>query len=376
MALILCDSFDHYDNATIGRKWDVASGVSVGNYGRRGTKGVQFSQGALVRNIANETEVIAGIAVFPSHSTFSALTMSSPGGVANTQTSKGYLLAVGFQGIAQAGIMFTNDGAIHAVAGGAFDLSSGAGGVVLLGSTGGGVLKFTGWNYVQMRIKIAGGSSGELEVYVGPTQVLNLTGIATINPFGAPPSHATQFFIGGGSFGALSGQGWTGKIDDVILMNRTAVDGSVMDNFLPGDVRVEYRKPNGAGASSDSELIGTSPAPTRWQSVDDTVPDDEVTGIALAADGDQDLYEHEDLPYDQADVFAVQGVMCASKDDAGLAVLSHVQRYDGDEVAEAPHYPAGGDYRVLVSPMHSAANGDPWTLENFNDSQFGVKRGV
>ncbi|MES2524031.1 MAG: hypothetical protein V4617_15095 [Gemmatimonadota bacterium] len=369
MALLFADSFDHYTAAQSGRKWDSGGVPVTAGFGRRGTAGLNFGQSTIFKNIPSRTRLIAGIAVRPSSSTFLALSLSSPGGIANSQTSKGYVLGFGLQGVSQCGLMFTNDGALHMIRGAAFELSSGAGNIELIASSESGVFSLTGWQFLELDVTFSA-AAGAYEARVNGSTVLSGSGVRTINPSGLLTAYpyATQFHLGGPAPG-LSGQGWSGRVDDLYLLDATGAK----NNSFRGDVRVAYRRPIGAGAASESIIGGSAPAGTRYQSVDDVTPDDDATVVELAADGDRDLYEHEDLPETEATVFAVQGVLLATKADAGIATLTHQQAVNGSDDGGALLHPAGGEYQYLLTPFDQSADGD-WTLEKFNDSEFGMKR--
>lgn len=371
MSLVYCDSFDHYQSAESYLKWDIGS-APVANVGRRGTQGLNWNKGGIARNIGNQTTAIIGMAVFAASSDLDTISVKHNGTpVANTLTSKCYLFGLGYQGVSQIGVAFTNDGALHIVRGGAFDLSSSEGGVNILASTAAGVLPLTGWAFVEGKFIAATGGTGTAIVRVNGQVVLNQTAVQTTRPTGGLPALYTQLFIGGPSFGGLEGAGWAGRIDDLYVFNAA---GTTNNDFI-GDVRVEYRKPNGAGNASDSTIQGSTPAPTRWQSVDDQLPDGEVTYVSLEAIDDADSYAHEDLPFDEADVYAVQHVAAARKSDAGLTAIKATQRVNSLDDQGPERYPAGGEFAYQLTPFDESADG-AWTLAKFNDSEFGVQRVV
>lgn len=371
MSLLFADSFDHYATADSPLKWDIGT-ANIAAVGRRATNGlsVNYSYG-IARNIGAQTTIICGMAVFPFSSDLDTTNIKHNGSpVSSTLTSRCYLFGLGYQGVAQIGIAFTNDGALHVIRGGAFDLGSGAGGVDILASSAANAIRMTGWSYVEAKFIASASTGGTVIVKVNGVTKITQTGVQTTRPSGGLPASYTQFLIGGATFGELVGAGWAGKVDDLYVFNGA---GDTNNDFI-GDVRVDYLRPDGAGAAADSVIQGTSPAPTRWQSVDDTLPDAEVTCVTLEAVADEDSHTHEDLPYTSATVFGVQGVIAARKSDAGLAAIVHTQRVNAATDEGDLHYPAGGEFSFFLTPFDKAADNVAWDLTRINDSEFGVKR--
>lgn len=365
MALLFCDSFDHYDITRGIYKYDRGT-PQVGSGGRRGSQcaGFAFNTAGLVRNLPAQTALVAGAAFYVTSSNYFSL--GNKWGAAaifnNSITSRSFLLGFGFQGITQCGLVLAPDGSLHVVRGAAFDLGSNSLASELVASSSATAVRFGQWTFIEMKV-----TPGSVVVRVNGVAVITAS-VSTIQ--NGMPSSYNQFYVHGGSSESADG-GWTGKIDDLYLLNTS---GAQNNDFL-GDVRVDYCKPDGPGFYSQSSIIGTNPAATRWQSVDDQIPDDAVTGVELVAEGDRDLYTHENITYDEALVFGVQGVVYARRQDAGLSAFRHTQRLSTtDNENPKVHYPAGGDYAFYLSPFDTAADGTVWSREKFNDSQFGMKR--
>ena len=359
MALIYCDSFDHYESADSIAKWDIGT-APIASVGRRATKGLNWTQNArIARNIGSQTELIAGCAIFPESSGYTAFNNGFLG-LANRALSNHMVFAFGYQSIMQVGVAFTNDGALHVVRGAAFDLGANNQQTVRVASSAAGAFPLTGWQFLEMKVT--------------PTSaIVRVNGQAVINYSGTTiqegmPSEYTQFGLGGYTFGALAGTGWSGKVDDLYLFNTS---GTTNNDFI-GDVRCDYLKPDGAGAVSDSVIGGSSPAATRWESVADQTPDDDVTFVTLAAVDDEDSYTHEDLEFEVGTVYAVQGVAYARKSDSGIVGMRHTQRVNSLFDEGPIRYPAGGEYAYFLTPFDESADG-AWTVTKVNDSEFGLK---
>lgn len=370
MALLFADSFDHYNAATSKLKWDFVKrvgGLRIESVGRRGTNGVNWSAEGVAKNIGSQTTVIAGAAFFPSATDYlPALNKHFVTQGANLVTSNALLLGFGYQGLTQVGVALAQDGSLHVVRGCALELSAFSSASERVASSSAGVMNFTGWSYLE--VKVVFGESPTVTVKVNGVTVLSYSGPNTQDGL---PDQATQFYIGGGSIGGSAGAGigWSGMVDDVYLFNAT---GDTNNDFA-GDLAVDFLRPDGDGVVSDSAIMGTSPAATRWQSVDDAVPDLNATYVQFADEDTADSYTHEDLPYTTATVLGVQGLITARKDDAGLVALRHTTRVNDTDFEGPNRYPAGNDYDLFLTPFDESADG-PWTLEKVQDSEFGVMR--
>lgn len=366
MSLIFCDSFDHYLAEDGVYKYDrlTRGTVPIASVGRRGTKGLAWSKHGLSRNIGSQTAVVAGMAVRVTSTDYvSTLNKHISVSFTNLCTSSAFLMGLGYQGIAQMGIAVASDGSLHAIRGAALDLGANSLDSQLMASSSPGAMPFNQYAFLEMKV-----NTGAVVVRVNGVEVINET-VSMVQE--GMPSTFTQFYLGGGSFsGDTAGVlGWTGSIDDLYVLNTS---GSTNNDFL-GDVRVDYKKPNGVGNSSMSVIGGTTPAATRWQSVDDQEADGTATYVTFEADDDADSYQHEDILYDSAVVFAVQGVAAVRKDDSGLSAIRHTQRVNTLDAEGPKRYPAGGEFAYQLTPFDESADG-AWTLEKFNDSEFGVKR--
>lgn len=361
MSLIFCDSFDHYSAADGIYKYDqlMTGTVPIGSVGRRGTKGLNWVRNGLTRNIGDQTGIVSGMAIkLLSTDYISTFNRHAIYTFTNLCTKGAFLMGLAYQGIAQMGIAVAADGSMHVVRGAALELGANDLSSAVMASSAAGAMPFNQYAFVEMKV-----TPSSAIVRVNGVVVINYTGGSTIQ--NGMPSTFTQFNIGGGSNSA----GWTGHCDDLYVFNT----GGTTNNDFIGDVRVDYKKPNGVGNSSMSVIGGTVPAATRWQSVDEQEADGTTTFVSLENDNDADSYQHEDILYDSATVYGVQGVAAVRKDDSGLAAIRHTQRVNTIDDEGAKRYPAGGEFAYLLTQFDESADG-AWDLTKFNDSEFGVKR--
>jgi hypothetical protein len=363
MALIFCDSFDHYSASSSAFKYD--TGIPpVSASGRRGTQGLNFTDNTsgIVRNIGAQTQVVMMAAFYLTYTDYQSVGNKHNGQIVdNICTSRAFLLGLGYQGIAQMGIAAAQDGSLHVIRGAALDLNANSTASQLVASSVPGAIKFNQWVHIAAKV-----TPTTCVVRVNNVEVINAT-VSTIQ--NGLPSTFSQVLMHGGTFGQLAGAGWAGRVDDLVVLNTS---GAANNDFL-GDVRVDYLKPNGSGYVSDSVIGGSSPAATRWQSVDDVVSDGDATFVELEEVGDKDSYAHENLLFDSATVFAVQHIIAAAKSETGLAGIRGTQRVNSINANGSTMYPAGGEYVYLLSAFDTSADGS-WTLTKLNDSEFGMER--
>lgn len=365
MSLLFADSTQHYDTTRGRYKYDFGTPSRQANGGRRGSScilinGTNFG---VRRNIGNQTALFIGAAWFPTAANYFA-PQNKPGAgalFANSITPGDMLFSFQYQGVTQCGLCLAPDGSLHVVRGAAFDLGANSLASELMASSDPNKVRFSQWSFIEFGV-----TPTTAIVRVNNVEVIN-EAVSTIQD--GLPSTFTQFSILRPN---TSAPNVAAKVHDIYLVNAS---GTRNNTFL-GDLAVDYLKPDGSGFASDSVIIGTSPAATRWQSVDDATPDDDETAVEFAAEGDADSYSHEDLPYDEATVLAVQGVVYARRQDAGLGAFVHTTRVNATTAeGSITHYPAGGEYAYFTTPFDESADG-AWTKALFDDSEFGVTREV
>jgi hypothetical protein len=382
--LLFADGFDHLEDGTVdlNRKWgSVLSGSGVAPGGRRATKGITLNT-LLQRMVGNQSSVIIGGAFFVGSGGGSFLFVNPVLPFGDSIGSHIFSFHCDDQPYIFLGL--STDGAIR-VARGAYpyvssnseiDGSNPSGASTALATSAAGVVQFASWNYIEMEVSFAYGTAGSFKVWVNDDLIFNVTLVQTIppNPADLPdthpdgprsinPTYVTQVRLGG--------TGTDGRIDDVYILNKV---GS-LNNARLGDLQVDYIRPDGPGAVSQSDIVGTSPAPSRWESVDDLEPDDGATAVRFDAAGEEDSYTHTDLPYSTATIHGVQVTAFARKSDSGIARARLTTRVNG-EVAESAALltpSAGDDYSAISAPFDESADGE-WTLEKVQDSEFGFKR--
>jgi hypothetical protein len=334
--LRFADSFDHYLTAEITKKWDVfASGgvVTIGAFGRNGTNGLRIARPdfgvAVSRGAGAQTHIVGfsfNVGSFPSNSLGEVVAFDDG---ANNQISV-LLNTVGklyvFSHGVQLGIM-------------ANPLNTGVP------------------NYIEFKCKIDN-STGTIELRVNGVAVIAASGLDTQNT-----ANATADRLRLGIAANNGGANW--DYDDLYWCDST---GAQCNDFL-GDIRVQCLRPTGVGATN----AFTPSAGANWQNVDDVTPNDDTDYNSSATPGQVDTFATGDLTPTTGTIKAVQTLVYARKDDAGVRTIAPVIRHAGaDNVGPNHNIAAGYAYYVDIFEVHPGT-GVAFTVADVNGDEFGYK---
>ena len=378
MALVFADSFDHYEtnpaNASqhnLNGKWETQ--FAARRNGRRGSWG---ARDVLLKNLQPQDTLIIGLAVFLD---FESVSLNGVWVPVGEPSRGGFGFTVYNDSQIYCKLGLGSDGRMRVTRGAYPNTSTSDGGgsyfagglASVLWTSSVPVWKFGQWNYLEWKITAKTDDTGSFEIRVNGEEVANVTGVRTVpfalgdgpaDPQYYNPENFTQFTIDS-TLG-------TNAYDDLYVLN---AEGGVNDDFL-GDLYVERILPEGAGLYSDSTIVGTTPQPTRWQSV--RVADGGTSAVQFSAVDEKDSYEFEDLPYATSTVYAVQVVAQARKEDSGFARITLTNDVNAATTDASPTLltPSAGDvYAFRTAQLDQSADGS-WTLQKVQDSEFGVRR--
>lgn len=184
-----------------------------------------------------------------------------------------------------------------------------------------------------------------------------------------------------GNIGTFSSIG-LGAIDTVaatfdLYWDDLAIDAT--DWCGPG--RVVALRPNGAGTSTVAGFTaaGSSPAATKYQSLNEATPDDAVTYVLTSAvSGDRETYTLDDLP---ADAVAIRGVKFAiriRRDGASNGICKIMTKVWGHIKLYAQHSSTASfvwfeDLGNSSPTQESSAVGGQWTIDRVNALEIGIE---
>lgn len=324
MALLFCDSFDHYSNAQLTRKWPAAAGSFIGSvgpsssYGRNGTSGVR-----VFANAANDSYLRRSFAA--------NMTTVIMGAGVKMVTGGGILFAVLDNGTLQCELRTQSDGSLKVTRNG-----------TLLGSVSApGLLDASTFRSVQWKVTISD-TVGVAEVKVDNITVITLTSQDTKNTANA---YITQYQLGE----VYTAGTYDHYIDDFWIVDTT---GGVNDTYL-GDQRVQCCFPAAEGDQADyTPSTGTNNAAL----VDETPANDDTDYVESSTVGNIDLYTITVSPSipTAATVAGVQVCTTDKKTDSGTRTARHKIRYGaGPTTANGADYAPGTAYSINCTPFNN-----------------------
>ncbi len=337
MALIFCDSFDHYATADRLLKWtaDSPNAPSIQATGRFTNALVCAGQtnGQGIRRSIGQNIVTGGMGFAYLSSAIAA------------DIGIGMLLDSTTEQLSM-----TMDGT------GLIQLRRGApAGTVL--ATGTHPLSSGTWYYIEIKATIAN-AAATAEVW--------LNGVLEATFTGDTQNTANAFFNGIRFFNNSSTNSI--RIDDHYVFDTT---GSAPNNDRLGDVRVECLFPNGNGNSS--QFVGSDADSTdNYLLVDDTTQDGDSTYVESSTVTDKDTYTMTDLTPGTGTVYGAQSVLFARKTDAGTRSIKSVARLSATETDSADKG-LSTTYLYYPDMRETKPGGGVWTVTDVNNSEWGQK---
>jgi len=338
MALLFCDSFDHYATAQFTLKW---SGVGVGAInttgGRNGTGSLRmaFGNNASVAHKAfgaSYGTLIAGFGVrhssnvpFSSH-VFSFRDNGTPQTTVQRDINNRLLV--------------TRNGTV-------------------LAGPGATVLALNVFYYIELKVVFATGATGSFTLRVNG--VNELTG-ATVQTAATANASANQiachpYETGGAAL----------DFDDFYLCDAT---GAQNNDFL-GDVRVQAILPSAAGATTQWT---PSAAVANYTTVDEATPNDDTDYNSSATLNQIDTYAYGDVTPTTGTVKGIQTNCYARKDDAGIRTIAPVIRHAAVDYVQANLPNLSTSYQYLPQVVElNPGTGVAFTIADVNAAEFGVK---
>lgn len=225
------------------------------------------------------------------------------------------------------------------------------------------LLTFNTWNYIEVKVVIASGTSGSVEVRVNGVAWLTLTGINTQNTANA---FSTQIWIETTAAANVS------YIKDIYMMADT---GTGPYTTYLGDVTVLVSFHNVAGTNQQ----WTPNTGTQTAAVQDgithtgTWPDDDTTYISDNTVGHISDFAHQTLSL-TGQIYEVCHVSYMRKDDAGSRGVAQVTIQSASVIETSSTISLGNTYQYYYDSMEvDPGTSLQWTVSGYNNSTFGVK---
>lgn len=358
MAFLFCDSFDHYQQSDMPKKWDVLSGTLGTHMGL--TQDLTAPGGGnayyvaainanswINRQLATTTTgystMIVGtwfqVTAFGQNSTTNAILSISDDGGTTIQCSVG----------------FTAAGRIGVYRGGA---TSGT----LLGTLSTNVLQMNTWYHIEMKATIHN-TTGQYEVRVNGSSV------------GWVPQSAANQNTRNGSVNQGSGLAIYAQPNQNSMKFKSpyALDtsGTVGNDFI-GPCRVAILRPGAAGTTTNFNGMGGS----NYAAVDEQYMDWDYTFTQATSVSSIDTYVTDDVPSaTTASIIGLQHVIACKQEPGAARTFGGVTRIGSTNyVATSQWINAPTSWMFMCQPMPlSPATSAQWTVAEVNAAEFGYK---
>lgn len=336
MTLVFLDSFDHYDDADIAKKYTSTTNSPAIGTGRFGNGLVASGNSRIVTKtglVANATYIV-GFAF-----KYSAVPVSE---IALFDFREGTTSHVDIRVTTGQRLRATRNGT-----------SLGIGTIPIAPNV---------FYYIEFKATISD-TVGVITTRIDGVQDLNLSSQDTRN--GGAVGTIDGFRIG--TLATSDSDPYT--FDDLYLLDTS---GSAPTNTFLGDIRVECLFPNGNGNSS--VFSGSDGNSTdNYLLVDDpTAPDDDTTYVQASSVGDKDTYAFTNVTPGTGTVYGVQVGQYARKTDAGARSIASVARLSGTEVDSA-NFTLSTTYQYLLDMREAKPGGGAWSVSDVNSAEFGPK---
>jgi hypothetical protein len=216
------------------------------------------------------------------------------------------------------------------------------------------------WYYVECKFVI--------DPTVGSCE-LRIDGVSLLTTTGQDTNVSANAYANSFQLGSTNDNTPNPFVDDLYICDGT---GSAPNNTFLGDVRVEYRVPNGNGNSS--QLTGSDGNTTdNYLLVDETGNvNDDTDYVESGNVGDKDTYAFENLVSTAGTVYGVNVMPTVRKTDAGARSIKTIARLSGTEV-DGPEQILGTGYALMTDIRETKPGGGAWTISDVNSAEFGLK---
>jgi hypothetical protein len=343
MALLFCDSFDHYTLAA--DKYEAVNGTCTitSLAARNGSSGMVAGTNWYVRkNLnVNAPTLVAGCAF---------KMQNAPG--------TGFCGLLGFadSGTVQVSARINSAGYLSLVKGG---------GPTIIGNNALPVTPYNNvWHYIELLVTFSTTTTGVATLRLDGQLIQTTTAVITA---ASANSSANQVL-----YGEMWGSG-SCYIDDAYCCDATG-SLAATTTFL-GDIKVVQSPPTGQGTHAWA-IGGSSPAATNWQST--TTEDVDVTYVSSATPGDRDHYTFPAISL-TGTIFGVIMWCQARKDDVGVRQIAVTCTSAGSDLVGTTQTLSGGAapgnygyYPQIFQTDPHGSTSTAWTLSALNAADFGI----
>ncbi|HZT29724.1 MAG TPA: hypothetical protein VFA33_07575 [Bryobacteraceae bacterium] len=339
MALLFCDSFDHYDTPEWTTKWSGGTFGVIVPGGRTGNCLSCSAVGPWKAFPADYATLVAGLA-------------HNPGGFANAVVyfdNAVSMLRTYLNHVGDGRLRFGYHAGYTDVAGDVISTF---------------MLSLNVWYYVELKatVSVSGRNvtfTAEARVneivILNETKTITATGIDPAILAAHPGFNQAHLQAAGASYGAL--------VDDVYV-----TDGDYL-----GDIKIGVLYPNADGDAGDWT---PSSGADHYAMVKEHPPDEDTTYNSATIAGQTDLYQLDDIPPDfSGDIRGAQALWRLKKSDAGSATVRSQIKSAGVVLEGSDVPPSYTAYNYIIQPYGvSPFTGAHWSAAEINALQLGIKR--
>lgn len=332
MGLLFMDGFDYYSSsAPTSLNWTGTTSIDYVTTGRFGGRSLK-SNGRTHRALASAKSSLSLGFAFWSNVDFSSGTQRQIVSFRNTAG-----------GTTQCSLAISNANKFN------FCLGAGeTGSPTILDITSTATFVNGVWTYIGIEL-VRHASSGSFNVYQDGVKILGKTGV---NTGGSD--------IGGVGLECNTGSGYA-LFDDVYC-----VDGSTWI----GEARISSARP--AADTAQKDWVPNSGS-TNYSRVNETTVDGDTSYVSASAVDAKDLYELSTLGYTPNDIFGIQNVIVARKDDAATRTIAPVTLSGSTETVGASKAMSTSYTTALQLLDQNPDTSTPWTPSDIADLQVGMK---
>ncbi len=227
-----------------------------------------------------------------------------------------------------------------------------------LGTTSGARLGFQRWSYIEVKV-YCDSAAGTVDIHADGQSVLSLSGVNT--------QRISENFHDRIAILPDVGSNYVHFIDDFYLC-----DGSgTVNNDLLGPCKVAPLRPE-ADVTGEKDWILSS-GTDHYALVDEIEANEDTDYVESDTVDDQDLWEYEDTPTEIGTIHGIQICTDCRITDAEVFDLKIPAKL-GATTSEGSGQRIGStQYLSALRVMETDPDTNPWTDDNLDDAQFGVK---
>lgn len=237
-----------------------------------------------------------------------------------------------------------------------------------LATTAAGLVIANTYGHIEMKIKVATGTSGTYDLWFNGVNKLTSAGT---NTQASGNATASTFQIGPAT---TSGTSSNYDYDDIIVYDSQATDANGFTDITGpiGDCGLVWLLPTGAGTTTQ----WTPDSGSNYARVNETTPDGDTSYVDDGTIGHVDTYAMADLVGTGPTVKSVASIHYARKTDASARGMRAELRSAGGNTAHATEIALGNSYAYYWSTWgQDPNNGTPtnWTASAVNALEAGQK---